>query len=126
MGNAHLIFMKTLLGKTTCITLSAVAFFFVSPKYMVAQTTITTVTETTTVPATPAEIQAQELALKQKQLELEKAKLVQEQSQDLNVKKAELEVEIKREQNRVVPGIGTKDFHAMLRSFDKVSNPCTT
>lgn len=96
MGNAHLILMKTLLGKTTCITLSAVAFFFVSPKYMVAQTTITTVTETTSVPATPAEIQAQELELQQKQLELEKAKLVAQQSQELKQKQLELEIEIKK------------------------------
>lgn len=53
-------------------------------------------------------------------------RLQQDYSFDDQIERLELEVEIKREQNRVVPGIDTKDFHAMLRSFDKVSNPCTT
>jgi OOP family OmpA-OmpF porin len=79
--------MKTSFEKTMCITVAAMAFFFVTPRYMVAQTTET---------ATPAEIQAQELELKTKQLELEKAKLSQQQSQELDVKKAELELEVKK------------------------------
>jgi hypothetical protein len=47
--------------------------------------------------------------------------LHQDYSFDDQIERLEMEVEIKREQNRVVPGIDTKDFHAMLRSFGKVS-----
>lgn len=47
--------------------------------------------------------------------------LQQDYSFDDQIERLEMEVEIKREQNRVVPGIDTKDFHAMLRSFGKVS-----
>jgi outer membrane protein OmpA-like peptidoglycan-associated protein len=74
--------MKTTFAKTTLLVLTLA--LFLSPKYMVAQTT------------TAAEVQAQELELKQKQLELEKAQLAQQQSQELDVKKAQLELDIKK------------------------------
>lgn len=46
--------------------------------------------------------------------------LLEDYSFEDQIERLEMEVEMRREEQRIVSGIDTKDFYAMLRSFDKV------